>query len=145
MRVSLALFVYWVVGFVVAMTQNWPAELDTEPSDDPETLVQWIVRGSLLAPPLAPLVVQVMATSLAALRRTGWALVGVVALLLLGAVYTIATFGEPFEPARSDPPTAVYLAFRVLGISLLAALIGCAVWAILEWIRNRRRREPRHR
>jgi hypothetical protein len=138
-RVSLALVLYWVVAFLVAMTQDWPAELSTDAGDDPESVGEWIVRGSLLAPPLAPFLAQLVLTFAAARSGVRWVLSGAVGLVLLGIVYVLATLGEPLDPERSDPPTLVYLAFRVVGLSLLAALIALALWTAVRAVRALRR------
>jgi len=44
--VSCLLLVYALVAAITAITQDRPAEFSMTPADDPETVVQWIVRGT---------------------------------------------------------------------------------------------------
>ena len=121
--VSFLLIAYWLVAVVVAITQDWPAEFSTTPADDPDTVGQWIVRGSLVSAPLAPFVAQVVLTGLALLRRPGWRIVAGVGFALLGVLYVIGSLGEPLDPERSDPPVLVYGAFRLIGVVAALALV----------------------
>ncbi len=134
---SLALFAYWLVAAVIAITQDWPAEFDTTAADDPTTLPQWIVRGSLIHAPLLPIVVQVFFTSLAFLRRRGWIIAAAVGLFLVGCMYLIGYAGEPLgQPERSDPPVVIYNAIRLLGLGLTVTLVVVAALAAVRPIRR---------
>jgi len=141
--VSCLLLVYSVVAIVVAIAQDWPAEFSTTPSDDPQTVGQWIVRGSLVSAPLAPIAAQVVLTGLALLERYGWRLVAGVGFAVLGVVYTIGSLGEPLDPDRSDPPVIVYGAFRVVGLVAALTLVILGVLTTRSAIRELRRRPGR--
>ena len=136
--VSGLLLVYALVAMVVAITQDWPAEFSTTSADDPETVVQWIVRGSLISAPLAPLVAQVVLTGLALLERRGWRVVAGIGFALLGVVYMIGNLGEPLDPERSDPPVIVYGAFRMIGVAVVVALLVLGVLTARSAIRELR-------
>ena len=138
--VSCLLLVYWVVGIVAAIMQDWPAEFSTTPADDPETVWQWIVRGSLVSAPIAPIAAQAVLTGLALLERPGWRIVAGVGFALLGVVYTIGTLGEPLDPERSDPPVIVYGAFRVFGLAAALTLVVLGVLTARSAIIELRRR-----
>jgi hypothetical protein len=135
--VSGLLLAYWVVMAVLAISQDWPAEFDTTAADDPETLAEWVVRGSLVHAPLAPLIVQAALTLLASLRGRGWVAAAGIGLTLVGAVYTIGFLGEPLlEPERSDPPLVLYAAVRVIGLGLVAAMIVLGVLTAVRALRR---------
>jgi len=138
--VSCLLLVYWVVAIVVAITQDWPAEFGTSPSDDPETVGEWILRGSLVTAPLAPIVAQVVLTGLALLARPGWRIVSGIGFSVLGVVYTIGTLGEPLDPERSDPPVLVYAGFRVFGLAAALSFVALGGLTAIGAIRERRAR-----
>ena len=138
--VSSLVLVYWVVAIAVAITQDWPAEFSTSPSDDPETVGQWIVRGSLISAPLAPILAQVVLTGLALLERPGWRIVSGFGFAVLGVVYTIGTLGEPLDPERSDPPVLVYAGFRVLGLAAALSFVALGGLTAIGAIRERRAR-----
>jgi len=138
--VSCLLLVYGLVAAVVAITQDWPAEFSTTPADDPDTVVQWIVRGSLVSAPLAPLAVQIVLTGLALLERPGWRVFAGAGFALLGVVYMIGNVGEPLDPERSDPPVIVYGAFRVIGVAGALALVVLGVLTARSAVRELRTR-----
>ena len=136
--VSCLLLVYGLVAATVAIRQDWPAEFGTTPTDDPETVVQWVVRGSLISAPLAPLVAQVVLTGLALLERPGWRVFAGIGFALLGVVYVIGNLGEPLDPERSDPPVIVDGAFRIIGVAWALALIVLGVLTARSAIRELR-------
>ena len=136
--VSCLLLVYGLVAATVAIRQDWPAEFGTTRADDPETVVQWVVRGSLISAPLAPLVAQVVLTGLALLERPGWRVFAGIGFALLGVVYVIGNLGEPLDPERSDPPVIVYGAFRIIGVAGALALIVLGVLTARSAIRELR-------
>lgn len=131
------LLAYWVVMAALAISQEWPAEFDTTAADDPETIGEWVARGSLVHAPLAPLVVQAVLTLAACLRGRGWIVAAGVGLALVGAVYTIGFLGEPLlEPERSDPPLLLYVGVRVVGLGLVAAMIALGVLSAVRAMRR---------
>ena len=131
------LLAYWVVMAVLAISQDWPAEFDTTAADDPETIGEWVIRGSLVHAPLAPLVVQAGLTLIACLRRRGWIVAAGAGLALVGAVYTIGFLGEPLlEPERSDPPLLLYVGVRVVGLGLVVAMIALGALSAVRAMRR---------
>jgi hypothetical protein len=130
--VSGALLVYWVAMFVLAVTQDWPAEFGAGEEDRPETIPEWIWRGSLVHAPLPPLVAQLVFTGLVQKRARRWRMIGGFSLAVVGALYTIGGLGEPLRPELSDPPRVPYLALRAVGVALSLALTGFGIAAALS-------------
>jgi len=137
---SCLVLVYSVFTAVLAITLDWPAEFGTSPEDDPETIAQWIVHGSLVSAPLAPIVAQIVLTGLALLRRPGWRIASGLGFVVLGVVYLIGNLGEPLDPERSDQPVLAYIALRGLGIAAAVALVGLGAWTAARAVREYRER-----
>ncbi len=137
MGVSVGLLAFCVVSTPVAIEQGWPAEFGG--LGDPDDVAdEWMTRGTLISPPLAPMVVQALLTPLALLRRPAWRTVAGLGLAIVGALYVVGGFGEPFEPVRSDPPVVLYAVLRFLGIAGGIALAVLGLVTALAAIRSRR-------
>jgi hypothetical protein len=137
--VSVALLAYWAVMAIVAIAQDWPGEFGTSPEDDPDTVWEWIWRGSLVHAPLPPILVQLALTLAALTRRRAWLVVAGIGLTLVGALYAIGYVGEPpLRPERSDPPVALYVLVRVVGLVGVLALISLGIATAVGALRSRR-------
>ena len=136
--VSGALLAFWVVAGLIAAWQDWPAEFGTTASDDPHDAVGWILHGSLIHAPLPPLAVQLVATGLLLVRRRGWQIAGAAGLGLLSLLYLVGHLGEPLlQPERSDPPLVAYVPIRVLGVSLVLAMLVLSALVVGAAVRRR--------
>ena len=101
---SVGLLVFWALATVLAVAQGWPAEFNGL-GDPTDVGGEWVSRGTLVSPPVFPIAVQIALTLIAFLDRRLMLGIAGFGLAILGAVYAIAGFGEPFDPENSDPPT----------------------------------------
>jgi hypothetical protein len=133
---SIATLIFWAVATLVAVQAGWPAEFNG--LGDPDGVGgEWASRGTLVSPPLLPMVVQAAATLLLFVdRRPAIGVAGLV-LAALGALYAIGGLGEPLEPTRSDPPLALYWALKVVGVTAGLALVVTGVETVAAAARNR--------
>jgi hypothetical protein len=133
--VSALLLGFWLIITVVSIDHGWAAEFG-DVGDPTDVSGEWISRGTLFTPPLAPLVAQAALTALALVQRRVWQLVAGVGLALLGVLYLVGGLGEPIDPAASDPNVVVYWLLRLTGLLGAAALVvtGAAA-AIAAWRR----------
>jgi hypothetical protein len=134
--VSALLLGFWLIITVVSIDHGWAAEFG-DVGDPTDVSGEWISRGTLFTPPLAPLVAQAALTALALVQRRVWQLVAGVGLALLGVLYLVGGLGEPIDPAASDPNVVVYWLLRLTGLLGAAALVvtGAAA-AIAAWRRG---------
>jgi hypothetical protein len=114
--VSIAVLVYWAVATLVAVQAGWPAEFSGlgDPSD---VSGEWASRGTLVSPPLLPMVAQAALTLLVLVDRRSALAVAGFGLAAIGALYAIGGLGEPLRPDRSGPPLALYWILKALGIA----------------------------
>ena len=135
--VSIAVLVYWAVATLLAVQAGWPAEFSGlgDPSD---VSGEWASRGTLVSPPLLPLVAQAALTLLVLVDRRSALAVAGLGLAAIGALYAIGGLGEPLRPDRSDPPLALYWILKSLGIAGGLALVVTGVETGGAAIRNRR-------
>jgi hypothetical protein len=129
-----ALLIGNALGLVISVAAGWPAEFGGV--GDPENVLgEFPSRGTLLAAPIAPLIVLVVGLVLA-LRGNRWlASLGLLALVVVPVLFVIGTLGEPLRPQASDPPVAFLIVWRTVFIALSVALV---VFAGLElWRRAR--------
>jgi hypothetical protein len=133
--ISALLLGFWLIVTAVAIDHGWTAELGS--AGDPANVSgEWVTRGTLVSPPLAPLVAQAALTALALVRRRAWQVVAGAGLAILGVIYLAAGMSEPLEPTASDPNAVAYLLLRVAGLAGAAALTAAGVAAaIAAWRR----------
>jgi hypothetical protein len=134
--VSAMLLGFWLIVTVVSIDHGWAAELG-DVGDPDDVSGEWVSRGTLFSPPLAPLLAQGALTALALVQRRVWQLVAGVGLALLGVLYLVGGLAEPLDPAASDPNVVVYWLLRLTGLLGAAALVvtGAAA-AIAAWRRG---------
>jgi hypothetical protein len=134
--VSIALLVFWAVATLVAVQAGWPAEFG-DLGDPNDVSGEWASRGTLVSPPLLPMVLQALFTLVVFVdRRVPVGLAGL-ALAALGALYAIGGLGEPLDPARSDPPAALYWGLKAVGVAGGLALVVTGVETVAAAIRDR--------
>jgi hypothetical protein len=134
--ISALLLGYWLIVTGIAIERGWPAEVGSV-GDAENVSGEWVTRGTLVSPPLAPLLVQAALTGLALLRRRAWRVVSGAGLAVLGVVYLAAGLAEPFDPEASDPNLLVLWVLRVLGMAGSVALVIAGVAAAIEGWRDR--------
>ena len=112
-----------LLGFAIAVAAELPSEFDCA-CDPDEVLRDSVTRGSLLAAPLTVLVVLAIAALLIWTSGRWLGALGALAALALGVASVVGLFGEPLHPELSDPPFAFLVAWRVVAVSLSAALLA---------------------
>ena len=133
--ISALLLGFWLIVTVVAIDHGWTAELGSV-GDPTNVSGEWVTRGTLVSPPLAPLVAQAALTALALVQRRPWQVVAGAGLAILGVVYLAAGVSEPLEPTASHPNAVAYWLLRVAGLAGAAALTAAGVAAaIAAWRR----------
>ena len=138
LSVSVLLFVVWVVGTILSVVAEWPAQFGG-PGNPNNVAGEFLSRGTALSAPLSVMVALVVFTLLASSRRW-WGTIGVVGLCLLAVVTFIGSMGEAFAPATPDVPRAVLVASGILGIILCPLLLLTAIMELVD--RARARRQP---
>ena len=114
------LLVVMLAGAGVAIAQGWPAQFSGG-GNPRDVRNEALTRGTAMSPPLAPVVVFVLAL-LAALRRGRTGTVGCAVLVLVSVVFIIGGVGEALAGPTPDVPRP---ALVVSG--LLAAVLGSLV------------------
>ncbi len=126
--VSVAAFI-WVlsiVGFVLALIFQWPAQFVIgEP--DPNVTLGDFFQGTVTSIPMVPWLALGLFALLATSRRW-WGTVGVVGLCLLGVVFTFGGMNEAFAPPTPHVSRTVLVVagvlYGILGLSLLLSGIA---------------------
>jgi hypothetical protein len=124
--ISALLLGFWLIVTVISIDHGWTAELGSV-GDPKDVSGEWLTRGTLFTPPLAPLVAQAGLTALALVRRKLAQIVAGVGLALLGCLYLVGGLGEPLDPVASDPKVVVHALLRIAGLVGTVALIAAGV------------------
>jgi hypothetical protein len=98
---------------------------------------EWVGRGTLVSPPIWPFLVQIALTLVAFLDSRLMVGVAGFGLAILGAIYAIAAFGEPFDPVLSEPPVALYAVLKGVGIAGSLGLVWTGVETGVDALRGR--------
>ena len=131
--ISALLLGFWLIVTVISIDHGWTAELGSV-GDPGDVSGEWVSRGTLFSPPLAPLIAQAVLTALALAKGRVWQVVAGAGLAILGVVYLAAGLGEPFDPTASDPNALVYWLLRLTGLAGAVALTAAGVAAaIAAW------------
>lgn len=133
--ISALLLGFWLIITVVSIDHGWTAERG-EVGDPTDVSGEWVTRGTLFSPPLAPMIAQAVLTALALVQRRVWQLVAGVGLAIVGCLYVVGGLGEPFDPVASDPKVAVSALLRITGLVGAIALIAAGVATAIAAIRN---------
>ncbi len=128
--ISALLLGFLLIMTVVSIDHGWAAEFSGV-GDSGDVSGEWVTRGTLFTPPLAPMVVQAVLTALALVRRRVWQIVAGAGLALLGCLYVVGSLAEPLDPVASDPNVAIYALIRITGLVGAVALAVAGVAAVL--------------
>ena len=121
--ISALLLGFWMIVTVVSIDHGWAAEL-TGVGDPEDVSAEWVTRGTLFSPPLAPMIAQAALTALAFARGRVWQLIAGGGLAVLGCLYVVGGLGEPFDPVASDPNVVASALLRISGLVGAAALVA---------------------
>ena len=128
--ISALLLGFWLIVTVVSIDHGWTAEFG-DVGDPKDVSGEWVSRGTLFSPPLAPMIAQALLTALALVQRRVWQLVAGAGLALLGALYVVGGLGEPLDPVASDPSVLVYALLRLTGLVGAAALVVTGIATVI--------------
>ena len=101
--VCVLLFIVSVVGLVLALIFQWPAQLGGGSGNPNITAGELVANGTVTSLPLFPWIALTVFALLARGRRW-WGSVAVVALCLLGALFIFGGLGEAFAPSTRSFP-----------------------------------------
>ncbi len=135
--VAILLFVASVVGLVLALIFQWPAQLGGGSGKPNITAGELVANGTVTSLPLGPWIALTVFALLARSRRW-WGTIAVVVLCLLGALFIFGGLGEAFAPSTPYFPRAVLIAAGVVygGLGLALMLSGLA--DLIDRVRARR-------
>ena len=139
--VALFLLVEFVIGTLIAVQQNLPAELGGKTGKT--AAEEFLTNGTAISPPVVFCLVIALFILFVALPKPRWlGTLGVIGLLLLGMVGMITGLGEPivsriFNPATFDLPLAL---LETAGFLLTILMIACAGVELVHRIQRRRER-----
>ena len=135
--VAILLFVASVVGLVLALIFQWPAQLGGGSGKPNITAGELVANGTGTSLPLGPWIALTVFALLARSRRW-WGTIAVVVLCLLGALFIFGGLGEAFAPSTPYVPRAVLIAAGVVygGLGLALMLSGLA--DLIDRVRARR-------
>jgi hypothetical protein len=130
--VCVLLFVVSVVGGVLALVFQWPAQLSRTLEggglgSPTVTAGDLVANGTVTSLPFFPWIALTVFALLARSRRW-WGSIAVVVLCLLGALFVFGGLGEAFAPSTPYVPRAVLVGagvvYGVLGLSLMLSGIA---------------------
>jgi hypothetical protein len=136
--VCVALFVASLVGLVLALVFQWPAQLGGGSGNPNITAGELVANGTVTSLPLFPWIA-LTAFALLARSRRWWGTLAVVVLCLLGALFVFGGLGEAFAPSTPYVPRAVLVAAGVVYGGLGLALVVSGVADLIDRARARRR------
>lgn len=125
-----------LVGFLLALIFQWPAQFTLDPNADSNVTLGDFVQGTVTSIPLIPTIVLATATALAVSRRW-WGTLGVVLLALIGPVFVLGGLGEAFSEPTPDVPRAVLAVAGTIYVLLGASLLVFAIIDLIDRMRNR--------
>lgn len=125
-----------LVGFVLALVFQWPAQFTLDEAADSTVTLGDFVQGTVTSIPLPPWIVLVAATTLARSRRW-WGTVGVILLAVLGPVFVLGGIGEAAAETTPDVPRAVLVVAGTVYVLLGASLFVLAVMELVDRVRTR--------
>ena len=139
--VAVLIFIASMVGLVLALIFQWPAQLGGGSGRPNVTAGELVANGTVTSLPLYPWIALIVFALLARSRRW-WGAIAVVVLCLLGALFIFGGLGEAFAPSTPYVPRTVLIAAGVVygGLGLPLVLSGIA--DLID--RVRKRRQPAH-
>jgi hypothetical protein len=135
--VAVLIFIASVVGLVLALIFQWPAQLGGGSGRPNITAGELVANGTVTSLPLYPWIALTVFALLARSRRW-WGTIAVVVLCLLGALFIFGGLGEAFAPSTPFVPRAVLIAAGVVYGGLGLALVLSAIADLIDRARTRR-------
>jgi len=135
--VCVLLFIVSVVGLVLALVFQWPAQLGGGSGNPNITTGELVANGTVTSLPLFPWIALTVFALLARSRRW-WGSIAVVVLCLLGALFIFGGLGEAFAPSTPFVPRAMLIAAGVVYGGLGLALVLSGVADLIDRVRARR-------
>jgi len=136
MTSSILYMVIGMIGAVVAITENRPANAGGFSTGLPVLQDFLYGNGTALSPPLYMLAAQAIFTILAP-RRDRWGTFGVGGLTIAGLLFGVGMFVEPI-PLEIFNPSSFELSKALIVIALIIVPFVMMVFGIREWRRRRR-------
>ncbi len=136
--VAVLILISSVVGLVLALIFQWPAQLGGGSGNPNVTAGELVANGTVTSLPLFPWIALTVFALLARSRRW-WGTIAVVALCLLGALFIFGGLGEAFAPPTPYVPRAVLVAAGVVYGGLGLALVLSGIAELIGRARSRRR------
>jgi hypothetical protein len=137
LSVCVLLFIVSVVGLVLALIFQWPAQLGGGSGNPNITAGELVANGTVTSLPLFPWIALTVFALLARSRRW-WGSIAVVVLCLLGALFVFGGLGEAFAPSTPYVPRAVLIAAGVVYGGLGLALVLSSLADLIDRVRARR-------
>jgi hypothetical protein len=135
--VAVLIFIASVVGLVLAIIFQWPAQLGGGTGNPNITAGELVANGTVTSLPLFPWIALTVFALLARSRRW-WGTIAVVVLCLLGALFIFGGLGEAFAPPTPFVPRAVLVAAGVVYGGLGLALVLSGITDLIDRVRVRR-------
>src|SRR4028118_1289702 len=112
LSVCVLLFIVSIVGLVLALIFQWPAQLGGGSGNPNITAGELVANGTVTSLPLFPWIALTVFALLARSRRW-WGSIAVVVLCLLGALFVFGGLGEALAPSTPHFPRGVLVAAGV--------------------------------
>ena len=140
--VCVLLFVASVVGLVLALIFQWPAQLTRtleggDLGNPTVTAGESVANGTVTSLPLFPWIALTVFALLARSHRW-WGTIAVIVLCLLGALFVFGGLGEAFAPSTPYVPRAVLVAAGVVYGGLGLALVLSGIADLIDRVRAKR-------
>ena len=136
--IAVLIFISSVVGLVLALIFQWPAQLGGGSGNPTVTAEELVANATVTSLPLYPWIALTVFALLARSRRW-WGTFAVVVLCLLGALFIFGGLGEAFAPPTPYVPRAVLIAAGVVYGGLGLALVLSAIADLIDRVRAGRR------
>jgi hypothetical protein len=137
LSVCVLLFIISVVGLVLALIFQWPAQLGGGSGNPNITAGELVANGTVTSLPLFPWIALTVFALLARSRRW-WGSIAVVVLCLPGALFVFGGLGEAFAPSTPYVPRAVLIAAGVVYGGLGLPLVLSSLADLIDGVRARR-------
>jgi len=135
--VACLIFISSVVGLVLALIFQWPAQLGGGSGNPNITAGELVANGTVTSLPLFPWIALTVFALLARSRRW-WGTIAVAVLCLLGALFIFGGLGEAFARPTPFVPRAVLIAAGVVYGGLGLALVLSGIADLIDRARARR-------
>src|ERR687894_1204089 len=135
--VAVLIFIASVVGLVLALIFQWPAQLGGGSGRPNITAGELVANGTVTSLPLYPWIALTVFALLARSRRW-WGTIAVVVLCLLGALFIFGGLGEAFAPYTPYVHRAVLVAAGVVYVGLGLALVASGITDLIDRVRTKR-------